>query len=136
MVKRAAGGADAVGVVWFVVAFGSLLGLGGLSLIGMRRPARPAAVGCSGRPEAGDREEVKAALVIDGAPPPRLEAVPDPLVRARVRRLLDEVGVDDLRGPEGSLRVTVDGNDYRSIAAIPDPAVRAQLHELLGDVVD
>lgn len=136
MVKALPGGADALGVVWFVVAFGSLLGLGGLSLMGMGRPARPAAVSGARRPEAGDHEAAPAALVVEGTPAPRLETVPDPLVRARVRRLLDEAGVDDLRGPEVALRVTFDGNDYRSIAAIPDPAVRAQLHELLGDVVD
>ncbi|GIU89389.1 MAG: hypothetical protein KatS3mg010_0488 [Acidimicrobiia bacterium] len=125
-----------MGVVWFVVAFGSLLGLGGLSLMGMGRPARPATVSGAGRPEGGDHEVPPAAFVVDAALAPRFETVPDPAVRARVRRLLDEAGVDDLRDLEGALRVTFDGNDYRSIAAIPDPAVRAQLHELLGDVVD
>jgi len=135
VVKRVAGGADAVGVVWFAVAFGTLLGLGGLSLVGMRRPAGPAA-GNARRAKGGGRDGAPAALVVGGAPPSRFETVPDPLVRARVRRLLDEAGVDDLRGAEGALRVTVDGNDYRSIAAIPDPAVRAQLLGLLGDVVD
>lgn len=134
MVKWVGRAADALGVVWFAVAFGSLLGLGAAALVAIR-PPRPAERAPDG-PAGPVPVRAPAVDLLAREGPRRPEPLPDRAVRARIRALLDAAGADDLRAANGTLRVTVGGRDYRSIDAIPDPAVRAQLHALLGDLAD
>jgi len=128
VVKERRRRADPASVLWFAVSIGSLVGLGALALFAMRE-------GGSGRtaPQLGT---TAATLVVDGWEVTTPEAVPDPLVRARIQRVMDEAGVRDLRGIDSWLQFTVHGRDYPTIASIPDAHVRSQLEALLGDVAD